>query len=247
MANCQKTNAVKIDQALESDPKLFERLKRLKSVDTVLSETLSDFANTPAPDHIVDLIRADQAASQNNVISMDRRRFVIPFQTPLAMAAAAAFGIFVGGQFMQSSPSAAHGSIYAGNVAENSSLFDVLETVPSQAEQAGITPVLTFSSVDGGVCRELVTQNERALACRNNGSWTVLAVTHEPRENNAGTYATASADASIVFDVLSQQLMSGAPLSSKAERTLIDQNWRSNNQPPLADLIGRETQFQELE
>lgn len=218
-----------IDQALEIDPELFERLEHLRTVDTVLSDTFLDIADEQIPEQIMSLIRSDQNASKGNVVSLSDRDQKLRFQTPFAMAAAAAIGVFVGAQFLNSASTTPEGHFFAGEVADGTELFQVLETISSQTEHAGITPVLTFASVDGGICREVTSKNERALACRADGKWTIIAVTHEPRQNEAGTYATASSNASIVFDVLSQQLMADAPLSADAEQSLIDQNWRSSN------------------
>ena len=224
-----------IDEALESDPGLFERLARLKTVDNVLNETLSDIANDPVSDRLIGIIQADRDNAANNIISLERLRSFKAFQTPLAMAAAAAFGLFIGTQFMNTSQTIPQTGLFAGHVASDSTLHDALERTPSQSEYAGITPLLTFQSVDGDVCREVTSKSERALACRSNGSWVVLAVTHEPDTNAPETYATASANASIVFDVLSEQMMDGAALSADAEQDLIDRNWSKHASPPQTD------------
>lgn len=219
------TQMAAIETQIASDPALAQRVASLRSVDTALAGVLADAASEPLPDHILDMVSAYGRDADNNVVAF---RKVAPrnwFQSPLAMAAAAAFGIAVGVLLAPAQGVSGSQQIFAGSVSSDSALFSVLETVPSNQRQYGFTPQVSFASTSGGVCREVVSAEARALACRENGDWTVLAVTHEVQSRSNQTYQTASANASIVFDILAEELMQETPMSAQQERILIEQNW----------------------
>ena len=71
------------------------------------------------------------------------------------------------------------------------------------------------------MAREVLAPEQRALACRSEGVWSVLAISHEATSASGQTYETANAASSIAFDVLTEQLMVGVPLSASEEKDVL--------------------------
>ena len=212
-----------LEAEIQEDAKLAQRVENLRSVDAVLSEALSDVADEAVPEHIFAMVT--DARDQSKIVSLSTARPRSWFQSPLAVAAAAAFGLAVGLVFTPRQMAESGAQIYAGSVEGGTPLYRALETLPSNTSENGLTPIVTFATSDGRVCREITGPESRALACRSSDDWTVLAVTHEVSSAGGGTYETASASASIVFDVLAQELMHDAPMSAAQEQRLLEQNW----------------------
>ena len=212
-----------LEAEIQEDAKLAQRVENLRSVDAVLSEALSDVVDEAVPEHIFAMV-AD-ARDQSKIVSLSAAKPRSWFQSPLAVAAAAAFGLAVGLVFTPSQVAEPGAQIYAGSVESGTPLHRVLETLPSSESENGLKPVVTFASVDGRVCREITGPESRALACRSNDDWTVLAVTHEFSSRGRDTYETASASTSLAFDILAQELMRDAPMSASEEQRLLKQNW----------------------
>lgn len=217
-----------LEEQFSDNPELVDRLTKLQKVDSVLAETLGEIAEAPLPEHILNLVKESADSQRNNVLPFKKRVQVSRFQFPLSIAAAALFGLILGGIFLPEPITEQDTAIYAGAVNIDSRLHRALETLPSQSNEGDFMPVVTFNATDGRMCREIQSSDSHALACRSNDIWTVLAVTYNAQNSLDASYSTASAETSIVFDFLAQELMQGAPLSANEERQLIQQNWQAD-------------------
>lgn len=220
-----------VETALQDDASLRERLARLHNVDAVLSETLGGIAEEDVPDHILAMVEGASAAKvepavSGQVVTLSSGRSRLSGWTmPASLAASLLFGLLIGTQVMQLTGSGAPAGLPAGPVEPGSALYAALERTPSGASVGGISPTLSFAS-DTGVCREVSTQSQRALACRDASAWTVLVVTQDAVSSGGIGYRTASAETSVIFDVLADQLMTSAPMSAEAEAERIGNQWR---------------------
>lgn len=216
-----------LEAALQDDAALREALVRLRNVDAVLSETLGDIADEPVPAHITDLIAGNTPSEVAGTVIpfaawKDR---LSGFAMPASLAASLLVGVFFGAQFLGMSGQGEASGLLAGVVDSRSDLHAVLERTTSGEARSGISPILSFMSEDG-VCREVSTATQRALACREAAVWTVVVVAQEETVSASGGYRTASSNTSIIFDVLADQLMTGAPMSADAEARLIRNAWQ---------------------
>ena len=218
-----------LDVQISEDAELAERVRKLRAINDALISVTSDVLDAPLPEHIVNLIQSDAEEQSSNVVQFQRSGQKSWFESPLAVAAAALFGLVLGGFFTLGPDMGERSEIYAGVVDSKSALHRALETFPSLSAESEFVPALTFRARNGDVCREIESSDSRALACRSSDRWTVLAVTYKEQKKSSSAYTTASADTSIVFDVLAQEMMQGAPLSADEERALIDQNWSINS------------------
>ncbi len=226
-----------LEAALRTDAALRDALARLQNVDIVLTETLGDIIDEPVPEHIAALVADPEPApaapeARRSVISLSAwRKRMSGLTMPVGLAASLMVGLIVGGQFSDLSVQEAESVMIAGEVDPGSALYAVLETAPSGATVSGLSPTLSFTS-ETGVCREISAPSQRALACRAASVWTVLVVTHQTPSNAGAGYQTASAETSILFDVLADQLMTGPPMAADIEAARIENGWRDPDQSP---------------
>ncbi|MAK61238.1 MAG: hypothetical protein CMK09_09695 [Ponticaulis sp.] len=220
-----------LDEALKTDARLREALARLQNVDVVLSETFGDIADEPVPEHILALVRdaAEPAASAQVITLAPWKARLAEMARPASLAASLLVGMLVGAQLFNASVE--NTGLSAGPVESGSFLFAALEQTPSGETENGLSPSLSFAS-QTGVCREVRSSSQRALACRENATWSVLVVTQEAPQTDMSGYQTASSQTSLVFDILADQLMVSPPMSAEAEAARIANNWRDPAQPP---------------
>ncbi|MCG8442573.1 MAG: hypothetical protein MI723_12270, partial [Caulobacterales bacterium] len=126
----------------------------------------------------------------------------------------------------------------AGPIDPAAALHRALDAGPSGAAvtfdpptDLAITPHLTFRSADGAYCREFSAETAsgraRAIACRADARWSVLAAAQESVAlAGQGGYAPASAAAAPAIDAVIDALMAEPPLSADEERALITGSWR---------------------
>ncbi len=220
-----------LEAALKTDAGLREALARLQNVDDVLTEALSDIADEAVPEHILAMVKASELdpvsdVSSRNVVWMAAwKKGASRLTVGAGLAASMIFGWIIGGQVLAPLPAVTDGVVMAGLVDEASALHQVLETVPSGTTRDGFTPALSFAA-ETGVCREVAAPSQRALACREAGRWTVLVVTADASLTATSGYQTASAQTSIIFDVMADQLMTEPPLTREAEALRLQNGWQ---------------------
>ena len=220
----------KISAAVRRDPDLQKRLFSLQAVDTILSETFSDIVNEPVPERILKTITATEAVQHGHTLALrggssEPSRW-LPF---LLILSALLLGLLFGRLSAGDSAPRTLTVLTAGPVDVGSPVYVALETTPSGDATAGFTPQLSFDAVDGGVCRELTADRQRALACRSQGTMTILAVGLEAPNVDPNSFQTASASSSVIFDVLADQLMVAAPLDPGEEASRLQAGWDASD------------------
>jgi negative regulator of sigma E activity len=232
--------ACALEAALQADPGLREALARLQSVDAILSDTLGGLAEEPVPDHIAALIKSDTAPeapveapakAPAQLVSMAawKTRWSA-WALPTSLAASLLFGMLIGAQILAPAGYGVDQRLLAGPVVPGTNLHAALETTSSGESANGFVPALSFAS-ENGVCREVRAEAQRGLACRDDAGWTMLVVTPDGQPVGDAGYRTASAETSIVFDILADQLMTEAPMSAEVEAERIENRWRDPGRP----------------
>lgn len=222
-----KENA--LTDALAEDQELRQRLEELRLANDLVKKTYAPIGDEPLPSSVFEAID-DHFADDGKVVRPQARRkksWLTQWQTPLAAAFAMAAGLTLGGNLVQTADtSEAPVSLMAGLVSTDSPLHTVLATTPSAQiavfGETSVKPVLTFMTVDGELCREVLISNEdrnsRALGCRSGETWTILATVVEPGLSGDGQlFSTAASPASQIFDRTVGSLIVGAPLSAEQE------------------------------
>lgn len=121
-----------------------------------------------------------------------------------------------------------------GVIVASSPLYRVLETgrtgdAVAVSTDATATPRLTFTSADGGFCRQFdVVKGEKAsaaIACREDDGWHTQVVAYG-LTRTSGDFQTASAARSPALEAFLDQRMSGAPMNAEEEAKLLGDRWR---------------------
>lgn len=225
---------------IAKEPLLAQRLAQLRHANDDARQQLRAVDDMPLPQAVVDLLRRDSrsstdAAAAGNVVQLPPRGIRRFIQVPAALAAGIALlaGFFIANQVQQTSDTAA-GSLFARNIATDSSLHDLLET-GSGADSASLAADtsaqlrITFEDVSGDYCRQFdiagPETNAQALACRRGGQWRMQAVSLAAPA--AADYQSASADPSKALEATIDALIGpNEPLEESAEKLLISNGWK---------------------
>jgi len=212
-----------VEQALETDAALRGRLEAQRRLRATLSGHYGPVAGEEVPERLLALLGA---AKPENVPSLsaarERRK---PIRRPAwrnlgAIAATLAVGI-VAGQLV---PSSAPIGVEDGRLVAQGELAAALETqlasaqTPETATRIGIT----FADRQGRACRTFDAAAASGLACREDGTWSVL-MTGPGRNAAATEYRQAGSP--LVLQA-AQEMMAGEPLDAAGERAAIDAGWK---------------------
>jgi hypothetical protein len=227
-----------VRREIEKSAALAARVEALKNADRAVASIYQAIDNEPMPQSVLDLLAAkDGAAASSNVVSFAPRRAgggARYWPAALAASVALAAGIGLGVQF------SAGGALIAGTIDEGNPLFAALETTPSaetvklsSGRGATFTPVLSFRSQAGDICREFSLSSgaraNRAVACRGEGEWTIeFAVAAAPPATDSGAYATASSGLNAAFDSFVDGLIANEPFAPEEEAALIEAGWKAD-------------------
>ncbi len=112
---------------------------------------------------------------------------------------------------------------------ETSSINDALATTLSgdrfETEAGFIEPQMTFKHANGQYCREFVTQDSRAVACKAARDWVVLMSVPEAGQVDDGYYQPASNGTQKVDSFISGN-MTGDAYDHADEAELIEAGWQ---------------------
>lgn len=221
-----------IAAAIDADASLRRRVEAFAASDAILQRAYSAIGETPMPAAVVELLKEPARADKFVAIGRPPARWRLPLAASVALGAGVALGLLVAEpRRMAPAPSV----MLAGAVNPADALHAALETAPSGdsvllggARTASM--VLTFRSPDGGYCREFTLETTadktRAIACRNDGQWSVkLAAAEAP---GAGGYAPAASGVSTAFDAGAEMLGASEPLDRMREDALLQSKWNSD-------------------
>jgi hypothetical protein len=237
-ADPERTRA--IEAALTADPDLRARLDRLQRSDADVKAAFDGLLDSPVPDRLVQAVRAASTARTAPHVVAEQTAEVIPLRPrrreagrwawPASIAAALIGGVLVGSlvgpglgergaDWRAAGPGApqARAALAAGLSRSPSGVAFNL------AGGRKATPVLTFASRSGDLCRQFDIAGagagaaERGLACRSSGAaWRLVALTsggHAP----AGDYRTAAGPGSDPVSAMADRLIRGEPMDAAQE------------------------------
>jgi hypothetical protein len=211
--------AAEFEQLLESDPQLAERAANWKANDQFIAGAFA-----PVADQAIDptmLARLGLAEVPMPVAANDNppwwrgRGFAMGGG---AIAAGLALAMVLLGQ--------------GGNPARPDELSLALDTTPSLetarlADGRTIQPRLTVQAKDGRWCREYVSGDQDALACRGDNGWEVIGTGKAaPQQASGGNVALAGGEDGAALDTAFAQIEASDPLGAQAEAELIKAKWQ---------------------
>jgi len=210
---------LRFEKRLRTDPALAESVERHRALRESITGHFAPIAEEPVPDHLVASL-----GQRSNVIAMPTKA---PAKTSYvravaALAAALVAGVMLGQQLpdaKQSPVSDRAGVLVAqGDLAV--ALDQHLASAPSGTYRIGVS----FATADGGrLCRTFVGPAGSGIGCREPAGWTVQRYVAGHR-TDAGAYRQAgSAEAAIMAQA--QDMMTGEPLDTAAERRARDSHW----------------------
>jgi hypothetical protein len=233
-------DAEQLRARLAHDAALARRFEALRNADAAVREAYRGIVEAPLPQQVRDSIEAvastDSTASPAHTTPTPFRAWASPWASlPAALALAAGFVIaLVIGPLI--GPLNSNLLETGGTIAPRSGLYNALERSASGESveiEPGIvaTPVLTFATTDGTLCRRLEIASSasmtQALACRRDAAWFVeLAdfASGTPGGPN-GVYRPATGAQSPEIEDAIDRMIEGEPLGRDAENALIARGW----------------------
>jgi len=232
-ADPERTRA--IEAALAANPDLRAHLDRLRRSDRDVKAAFDALLEGPVPDRLLHSVRA-AAATQTPARQTAE---VVPLRPPgrlagrwawpASIAAALAGGVLVG---VLVGPVLAHRgadwlSAGSGAPRADAALAAGLSRWPSGVAFSlprgrRATPVLTFASQSGALCRQFEIAgggaSQRGLACRSGtDAWRLMALTSADRSAGGGDYKTAAGPGGDPVSALADRLIKGEPMDAAQE------------------------------
>jgi hypothetical protein len=210
-----------VEQALESDPALGERLDAHRRLHAALSSHYAPVAEEPVPERLRALLQPQAQVVDFAAVREKRaeRRSLFRWPQYGAMAASLAVGLLAGQlAFTGGGPVA----MEDGAMVARADLAEALDAQLASAPGDGQTRIgLTFADTQGRICRSFDRADLSGIACREGGDWR-MAVTAAP-SGATGEYRQAGAPAVLA---LAQEMMAGQPFDAAAERAARNAGWR---------------------
>lgn len=205
--------AKRFERRMADEPALADAVAAQQVLRTRLGEGFAPVAGEAAPDHLAQAIRASA------VPFAPRRR---PQRTLWAasVAAALAFGVFVGQWLPQSGPLASTGD---GLIAANALRHALDRQLAGETGRAQI--LASFRAKTGTYCRIFRADAVEGVACHEGDDWPITALKNADAPRERAEYRQA-ASASPQLLGLAQDMMAGDPLGEDEERRLRGSDWQ---------------------
>ena len=230
--------AEKLEARLAREPALAARLEALRGTGDMAREFYSALDDKPMPASVTRLLETRDEDVPDNVVPFPVRVVRQFAQAPVAIAASVALvaGFLMNDLLDEVPVVTGVGEIaVAGQVAEGTALFDVLETGAGGermllSADATAEVVLTFEDTAGDFCRQVrVDVPERratGVACRRDGGWQFEALAYTGAQTEGTGFTPASDPSLTALDgVVDALLGDGEILDSDAENRLISEGW----------------------
>lgn len=248
------SEAAMISALLPHDADLRRRLEVFSKTRGPVSAVFDEILEEPVPPHLVaSILRAKPAARPRDVAiwtPVDAIRNWIADLVPAAVSPAFAASIAVAAALAGSAGWLAGRSITpdalvearAGGLVASGALAEALEQTPSTqaiaSSGATVTPVLSFRSTSGAVCREyrIAAAGTRAdfagLGCRSeDGVWRIAMHIETPKApQTGGDYRSAGGGEAI--DAYVATIIAGDAFGPVDETALIGKAWQSPDRKP---------------
>ncbi len=245
-----ETERARVEARITHSQDAQARLNRLVGVDQVLARTLGPLDQEPVPAHVLEMIERSKqeavARAGDNVVPLGGasarwRKNAAAFPFSGAMAAGLALAIGLGSGFglseMGRFSSGGDPALQAiGPVEDGSPLHAALEhgqsavaRVVSMEEGTSITPVMTFQTADGHICREFsydsAEAQQRGVACREGPSWQVKFTVASSASSTPDDGYIPAGSALLAVDIFIDTLGAGEPFGREQEQQLISDSW----------------------
>jgi hypothetical protein len=231
-----------IEAALMGDPALRERLARMRSADADVRAAFDAIPQAPAPDRLMAALLAARASAEakpdpeahgattpnTSTVTAFRPRRATGWVWPTALAACLVLGVGIGRMSLTPS-SEPDWTTASGREAPRAGkvIAAALSGTPSGVSAAlsegrKITPVLTFVSQAGELCRQFSfigpVDRHSGLACRQpQGDWALVALTVGEPVNAGSDYRTAAGPGDDPVSAMTDRLIKGEPLDAAGE------------------------------
>lgn len=232
---------VRLEDRLAVDPELQARVARLRKLAQLLESSFQGGDDKAEALAILDRARADaRAQGQDRIQVAPRRRLMgdIDYRLPLAACLAFATGAGLTWALVLgtgSQPDSLSGNtVLIGSLSKDSPEFFALNRTSSGTRTTlpdgrVMTPVLTFRSRTGELCREFDLKSAQSkaagVACIRNGDWAIAAVAAVPSSENGTSFAPASGMGDDLVSRYVTEHMAGSPLAGEEEASLLADNW----------------------
>jgi hypothetical protein len=227
--------AAAVRDALQSDAGLRDRLRRMQDVDTLLRASFS--AAPGSEDRFLALLKEEPESTdsqKDNVIPLRARKSGLREWIPTGTGIAAALLVLVAGSVVTTGQLTWLEQVDDG-LALTGPVQEAILSTPSGKQLVrdglSITPVVSFESGDGRLCREMQVHRDelsaRILACRDKeeNEWCIEAFARMPATRYPASYYTAGVHKDPVIEAAYTRLRMKTTLSADAERRAIATAW----------------------
>jgi negative regulator of sigma E activity len=221
-----------IEAALEANAGLRDRLDRLQRGDAEVQAAMNALLERPAPDRLAQAVRAaaanpDPRSLGENVVALKTRAPLARRALwPVAIAASLVAGVMIG-HLSPSGPGSVDWTSSPGGPQAGKAMSLALDVAASGAHATlasgrTMTPVMTFTSRDGSLCRQFEVAGaggrQSGLACRADPkTWRLVALMASGPAGPAGGYRTAAGPGDDAVSAVSDRLIKGEPMDAAAE------------------------------
>ena len=213
-----EAEAAEFEKLLDSDPELAARAANWKANDQFIAGAFAPLAGQAVDPAL--LARLGLAEPVAPVAANDNPPWWRGHGWALgggALAASLALAVVLLGQ--------------GGNPARPDELSVALDTTPSLetatlADGRTVQPRLTVRARDGRWCREFISGDQDALACRGDKGWEVVGTGKAaPQQAGSGEVALAGGEDGAALDAAYARIGASDPLGTQAEAALIKDKW----------------------
>lgn len=225
-------DAERVRVALAADADLRDRLQHMRDIDSLLRASIQPELETPA--RFTQMLTAQDDA---NVVQLRPKSRSWREWVPAGTGIAAAVLILVGGSAVMPAQVSWLEQVDDG-IALAGPLQAAMISTPSgqhmQRDGLNIMPVVSFTSSDGRMCREVHVDDDemaaRIVACRDRSEneWCIEAFARMPAVHHTNGYYTAGVTKDPVIDAAYARLDIKSTLSADAEKLAIKRGWVQN-------------------
>lgn len=213
-----EAEATEFEKLLDSDPELAERAVNWKANDQFIAGAFAPLADAPVDPAMLERLGLAEVplpvAANDNPPWWRGRGWALGGG---ALAASLALAVTLVGQ--------------GGNPARPDELSLALDNTPSLqtatlADGRTVQPRLTVRAKDGRWCREYISGDQDALACRGDKGWEVMASGKAAPQQAGGDVALAGGEDGAALDAAYARIGASDPLEAQAEAELIKGGWQ---------------------
>jgi hypothetical protein len=212
---------------LLAEPSLRAKFERLKSADSRVRSAFDVSGIDAVPAHVVQMVRDTETHA-----GKDLQKMRAGWGVAVAASVIAAAGVLLNpgesGQSLDHKVQTAHQDTLLSPVLEQS--LSSGDGWVSLGDGSRVRPLLSFSSVEGGWCREYLLTDEgsksRGVACRSAGQWITAVLVAEDSPGGVNEYRPAGAPESDLVASFIDHQSADIPLSREQEAELIARGWQ---------------------